>query len=92
MATKSEMIASLRAKFDAWAPNPPAALPLLSEGATYRMELTASETVVRATLRRIVDDAPLGRGFSFQLPGRRVFIYERDLMPGPGGMLLAMAA
>jgi hypothetical protein len=56
------------------------------------MELTASETVTSATLRLIVDDTPLGRGFSFQLPGRRVFIYERDLRPGPDAMLLAMLA
>ena len=32
-----------------------------------------------------------GRGFSFQLPDRRVFIYEHDLRPGPDGALLAMA-
>jgi hypothetical protein len=67
-------------------------LPTLSEGATYLMELTASETITIATLRMIVDDTPHGRGFSFQLPGRRVFIYERDLRPGPDAMLLAMPA
>jgi hypothetical protein len=65
-------------------------LPLLREGTTYQMELSASEGLTSATLHRIVDDAPLGRGFSFQLLGRRVFIYERALRPGPDGMLLAM--
>jgi hypothetical protein len=68
-----------------------ARLPPLSEGATYQMELSASERLTRATLLRIVDDTPLGRGFSFQLPGRRVFIYERDLRPGADCTLLAMA-
>jgi hypothetical protein len=64
-------------------------IPTLSEGKTYLMELTASEMLTSATLRRIVDDTPLGRGFSFELPSRRVFIYERDLRPGPNGTLLA---
>ena len=41
MTTRTQMIDALRAKLA-----PPVALPLLSEGATYRMELTASETVV----------------------------------------------
>jgi hypothetical protein len=67
-------------------------LPTLSEGTTYLMELTASEMLTSGMLRRIVDDTPLGRGFSFQLSDRRVFIYERDLRPGPNGMLLAMLA
>ena len=70
----------------------PTSLPLLSEGTTYRMELIGSERVVRATLRNIVEDSPLGRGFSFQLSNRRLFIYERDLRPGPNGMLLAMVS
>lgn len=69
---------------------PPASLPLLGEGGTYRMELAVSETLTSATLLRIVDDTPLGRGFSFQLPGRRVFVYEKDLQPGPDFTLLAM--
>jgi hypothetical protein len=67
-------------------------LPLLSEGARYRVELICSEKVVSATLLRIVEDSPLGRGFSFQLRNRRLFVYERDLLPGPDGMLLAMVA
>jgi hypothetical protein len=67
-------------------------LPLLSEGETYQMELGASERLTSATLLRIVDDTPLGRGFSFQLPDRRVFIYEHDLRPGPDSVLLTMAA
>ncbi|WP_334401375.1 hypothetical protein [Bradyrhizobium sp. AZCC 2289] len=83
------MIDALRTKLAARAVVP-ASLPLLSEGATYQMELTVSETLTSATLRRIVDDTPLGRGFSFQLPGRRVFVYEKDLRPGPDVMLLAM--
>jgi hypothetical protein len=56
------------------------------------LELTASALLTSGTLRRIVDDTPLVRGFSFQLPDRRVFIYERDLRSGPNGMLLAMLA
>jgi hypothetical protein len=66
----------------------PTERPVLAEGAKYRLELMSAEKVVRATLLRIVDDAPLGRGFSFQLAGRRLFIYERDLTPGPKGILL----
>jgi len=62
--------------------------PVLAEGSKYRLELMSAEKVVRATLIRIVDDAPLGRGFSFQLAGRRLFVYERDLTPGPNGILL----
>ena len=91
MPNRVQMIDALRAKLADRAVAS-ADLPTLSEGATYLMELTASEMLTSATLRRIVDDTPLGRGFSFQLPGRRVFIYERDLKPGPDGMLLAMAA
>ncbi|MBK3664793.1 hypothetical protein JJE66_26645 [Bradyrhizobium diazoefficiens] len=66
--------------------------PLLSEGETYLIELVASQELMNAKLLRIVDDAPLGRGFSFQLSHRRIFIYEQDLRAGPGGMLLAMSA
>lgn len=66
----------------------PATLPVLSEGAKYRLEIMSAEKIVRATLLRIVDDAPLGRGFSFQLAGRRLFVYERDLTPGPKRVLL----
>lgn len=69
----------------------PEARPVLSEGAAHRIELASTETVVNGKLRRIVDDAPLGRGFSFQLPGRRLFVYERDLRPGPDGCLTVMA-
>lgn len=65
-------------------------LPVLAEGSKYRLELMSAEKVVRATLLRIVDDAPLGRGFSFQIGKRRQFVYERDLMPGPAGYLIAM--
>lgn len=83
-----QMIDALRTKLAARVA--PASLPLLSEGETYRMELTVSETLTSATLFRIVDDTPLGRGFSFQLPGRRVFVYEKDLRPGPDVMLLVM--
>ncbi|MEH2566675.1 hypothetical protein V1289_006302 [Bradyrhizobium sp. AZCC 2289] len=89
MPNRVQMIDALRTKLAARAVVP-ASLPLLSEGATYQMELTVSETLTSATLRRIVDDTPLGRGFSFQLPGRRVFVYEKDLRPGPDVMLLAM--
>lgn len=89
MPSRVQTIDALRAKLVARA-TVSARLPLLSEGETYRMELGASERLTSATLRRIVDDTPLGRGFSFQLPGRRVFIYEHDLRPGPDGMLLAM--
>jgi hypothetical protein len=63
-------------------------LPVLAEGANYRLEIMSQERVVKATLLRIVDDSPLGRGFSFQLAKRRLFVYERDLMPGPGNLLL----
>jgi hypothetical protein len=91
MPNRVQMINTLRAKLAARAVVS-ARHPLLSEGATYQMELTVSETLTSATLRRIVDDTPLGRGFSFQLPGRRVFICEKDLRPGPDGMLLAMVA
>jgi hypothetical protein len=91
MPNRIQMIEALRAKLAARAVRS-VGLPTLSEGATYLMELTASEMLTSATLRRIVDAAPLGRGFSFQLPGRRVFIYERDLRPGPNGTLLAVRA
>lgn len=64
------------------------ALPVLAEGASYRLELMMKGKIVRGTLLRIVDDAPLGRGFSFQLTSRRLFVYERDLRPGPKGILL----
>ena len=67
-----------------------ATLPLLSEGATYRLEIISEERVRKAVLRHIVDDAPLGRGFSFQIGKRRQFVYERDLRPGPAGYLIAM--
>lgn len=66
----------------------PTTLPVLAEGAQYRLELMSAEKVVRATLLRIVDDAPLGRGFSFQIGKRRQFVYERDLTPGSKGSLL----
>jgi hypothetical protein len=91
MPNRVQMIDALRAKLAARAVVS-ASLPLLSEGATYQMELTVSETLTSATLHRIVDDTPLGRGFSFQLPGRRVFIYKKDLRLGPDGMLLALVA
>jgi hypothetical protein len=91
MPNRVQMIDALRAKLAARAVVS-ASFPLLSEGATYLMELTASGILTSATLRRIVDDTPLGRGFSFQLPDRRVFIYERDLRPGPDAMLLATQA
>jgi hypothetical protein len=91
MPNRAQMIHALRAKLADRA-EVSADLPTLSEGTTYLMELTASEMVTSATLRRIVDDTPLGRGFSFQLPDRRVFIYERDLRPGPNGTLLAIPA
>jgi hypothetical protein len=90
MPNRVQTIDALRAKLTC--PVVSARLPLLSEGTTYFMELAASEILTSATLRRIVDDAPLGRGFSFQLSDRRVFIYERDLRPGPNGTLLAMPA
>lgn len=64
-------------------------LPLLAEGASYRLEILSTERVVKATLLRIVEDNPLGRGFSFQLAKRRLFVFERDLMPGPAGYLIA---
>jgi hypothetical protein len=83
--TREQRIEAFRAKMAA-----PAALPLLSEGAGYMLELCASETVVPAVLRRIVEDSPLGRGFSFQLPTRRIFVYERDLRPGPDGSLIVI--
>lgn len=83
--TRAQAIEALRAKLAAGA-----TLPLLSEGATYPMELSCSESVVSATLRRIIDDAPLGRGFSFQVLSERVFVYERDLRPGPDGSLIVM--
>lgn len=67
----------------------PANLPVLSEGATYRMEIMSMGKVVRATLIRIAEDMPLGRGFSFQIGKRRQFVYERDLLPGPAGSLIA---
>jgi hypothetical protein len=91
MPNRVQIIHALRAKLaDRAAAS--ADLPTLSEGTTYLMELTASEMVTNATLRRIVDDTPLGRAFSFQLPDRRVFIYERDLRPGPNGTLMAIPA
>ena len=85
MMTREQRIEAFRAKIAV-----PATLPLLSEGAKYVMELCASETVVPAVLRRIIDDAPLGRGFSFQLPDKRIFVYERDIRPGPDGSLMVM--
>jgi hypothetical protein len=91
MPNRVQMIDALRAKLEDRVVAS-ADLPLLSEGVTFQMELTASEMLTSATLRRIVDDTPLGRGFSFQLPDRRVFIYERDLLPGPNGTLLAIRA
>jgi hypothetical protein len=91
MPKRIQMIDALRAKLTARAVIS-ARLALLSEGATYQMELAVSETLTSATLRRIVDNTPLGRGFSFQLPDRRVFIYEKDLRPGPDAILLAIVA
>jgi hypothetical protein len=67
-------------------------LPLLCEGSGYMLELCASETTVPGVLRRIVDDAPLGRGFSFQLPTKRIFVYERDISPGPDGSLIVLGS
>lgn len=84
MPTRSQMIEGLRATLQS-------AMPVLAEGREYRLETASGETIERALLRSIVDDAPLGRGFSFQLADRRVFVYERDLRPGPAGILLAMA-
>jgi hypothetical protein len=84
--TRAQKIEALKAKLS------PQHLPVLSEGDTYRLELLAHERVERATLLRIIDDAPLGRGFSFQLKGRRIFVYERDLRPGPAGSIISMAA
>lgn len=69
----------------------PKVLPLLCEGAEYMLELSASEVVVPAVLRRIVDNMPLGLGFSFQLPDRLIFVYERDVRPGPKGYLIVIA-
>lgn len=66
----------------------PIELPTLAEGAAYKLEIMSQERVVRATLARIVDDAPLGRGFSFQLAKRKLFVYEHDLTPGPKGYLI----
>ena len=74
--TREQRIGAFRAKM-AMSP----ALPLLSEGSGYMLELCASETTVPAVLRRIIDDAPLGRGFSFQLPTKRIFVYERTFAP-----------
>jgi hypothetical protein len=91
MPNRVQMIDALRAKLADRAVAC-ADLPTLSEGTTYLMELTASEMLTTATLRRIVDDTPLGRGFSFQLPDRRIFIYEQDLRPGLNGTLLATPA
>ena len=84
--TRAQSIEALRTKLAARV----GALPLLSEGETYAVEFSGSETVGIAKLRRIVDDAPLGRGFSFQLPTERFFVYERDLRPGPDGSLIVM--
>jgi hypothetical protein len=81
------MLEALRSKLAA-----PQAVPILSEGATYAMEFSCSETVAIAKLRRIIDDAPLGRGFSFQLPTKRIFVYERDIRPGPDGSLIVMGS
>lgn len=83
--TREQRIAALRAKMGT-----PVVLPLLSEGGEYEMEFCANETVVPATLLRIIDDAPLGRGFSFQLLTKRLFVYERDIRPGPDGSLLVI--
>lgn len=46
--TRNQMIANLKAKIAAGLTP---ALPVLSEGETYRMELSASERLVRGTLR-----------------------------------------
>lgn len=81
--TREKRIEAFRAKTAM-----PRALPLLSEGAGYMMELCASETVVPVVLLRIIDDGPLGRGFSFQLSNKRLFVYERDIRPGPDGLLI----
>ena len=81
--TRQQRIDAFRAKLAM-----PTALPLLSEGAGYMMELCVSETVVPVVLLRIIDDGPLGRGFSFQLPTKRLFVYERDIRPGPDGILI----
>ena len=85
--TREQRIKAFRAKMAA-----PPVLPLLSEGAGYMMELCATETVVPAVLRRIVEDSPLGRGFSFQLPTKRIFVYERDILPGPDGSIIVMGS
>jgi hypothetical protein len=83
--TREQRIEAFRAKMAA-----PAAFPLLSEGTGYMLEFCASETVVPAVLLRIVDDMPLGLGFSFQLPTHRLFVYERDIHPGPDGSLIVI--
>jgi hypothetical protein len=83
--TREQRIEAFRAKM-AMSP----ALPLLCEGSGYMLELCASETTVPAVLRRIIDDAPLGRGFSFQLPTKRIFVYERDIRPGSNSSLIVM--
>jgi hypothetical protein len=85
--TREQRIEAFRAKM---ATSP--ALPLLSEGAGYMMEFCASETVLPVVLLKIIDDTPLGRGFSFQLPTKRVFVYEHDILPGPDGSLIVMGS
>ena len=84
---RKQMVEALRAKLEV-----SLALPILSEGATYAIEFSSGETVVIAKLHRIIDDAPLGRGFSFQLPTKRIFVYERDLRPGPDRSLIVMGS
>lgn len=88
MPNRTQLICALRPKLQPCITTAPQR-PILSEGLTYRMELNASQEFTSAKLLRIVDDAPLGRGFSFQLPDRKIFIYEYDLQPSdPRGVLM----
>jgi hypothetical protein len=65
--TRKQSIDASRANKDVGS-NP----PLLSEGVEYAIELCASETVVLAILLRVVDDAPLGRGFQLSTANQAV--------------------
>jgi len=64
--------------------------PKLEAGRLYLMEI--AEELVPATLRRIIDDASLGRGYSFQFLAtkNRVFVYEKDLQRGPDNILIVL--
>lgn len=66
------------------------ARPVLSEGASYKLEIMSTGKLHCATLLRFVDDVPGLRGFSFQIGKRRQFVRESDLTCANGYLIAAV--